>query len=323
MLVGALLVAATDVFSRKPGRAHTVATVLAAVAGVVGFLAILETVGIIPGEFSEAGFNRAALGFGQPNGLGMFLALSLPFVVHARRMRTGPARAIAGLALVMTVSGLVGTLSRGSALSVLSGACVLFLVGEWRFVLRVFVGAILAALAIDVVTGGAVRQTIAGTLADWSVAQRAALMLAGVQLFFENPVIGAGPGAFAVELDRIGALVPTLDDMKATPHNAYIQVAAESGIIGLLIWGWLLVALVRRGIAAVRIRTADPGVASIRRAALWTIGIFCAEGMVEWPLSHGHAQIAVIAAAIVCSSVSQPRGPEPEQPVTSAVRGSR
>jgi O-antigen ligase len=213
------------------------------------------------------------------------------------------------LALVMTVIGLAGTFSRGSWLSVLIGTFVLLLIGEWRFVLRVLGGALVAALVVDIVTGGAIRVTIAGTLLDWSVAQRAALMLAGIQLFLEHPIIGAGPGAFAAELDRLGALVPTLWDMKATPHNAYIQVAAESGLVGLSIYVLLLVALIRRALAAARGASADPVQASLRRAALWTLAIFCAEGMVEWPLSHGHAQIIIIAAAIACAAtVTQRNG---------------
>jgi O-antigen ligase len=306
MLIGGLLVAATDTFVRRPRSGHLIAQTIAVVASIVGFLAALETLGIIPGKFSEGGINRAALGFGQPNPLGMYLALSLPFVVHVRR-HSGPgvARAMATAALGTTVVGLVCTFSRGSWLSVLAGTGVLLFVGERRFVLRVIGGALLAALLVDIGTGGAVRQRITGTFVDWSVAQRAALMLAGIQLFLEHPVIGAGPGAFAAELDRLGALVPTLWDLQATPHNAYIQVAAEAGLVGLIIWIVLLAGLIRRGVRAVRHSTDDVAQTGLRRAALWTLAIFCALGMVVWPLSHGHAQIAVIAAAIVCAAPLQ------------------
>jgi O-antigen ligase len=303
VLIGGLLVAATDTFVRRPLSAELVARTIAVVASIVGFLAALETLGIIPGGFSENGINRAALGFGQPNPLGMYLALSLPFVVHVRR-RSGPgvARAMATAALCTTVVGLTCTFSRGSWLSVLAGTGVLLFAGERRLVLRVICAAFVAALVVDVGTGGAVHQRITGTLVDWSVAQRAALMLAGIQLFLEHPVLGAGPGAFAAELDRLGALVPTLWDLQATPHNAYIQIAAESGLVGLVIWIVLLAGLIRRGVRAVRHSTDDAAQTGLRRAALWTLAIFCALGMVVWPLSHGHAQIVVIAAAIVCAA---------------------
>lgn len=320
ILIGALLVAATDAFAGRPDRIRLVASVLAGAAGVVGGLAVLETVGVIPGQFPEIGVNRAALGFGQPNGLGMFLALCIPFSVHAWRASHGSRRALAAIALACAVAGLVGTFSRGSWLSVLAGAGVMILIGQWRFVLRVIGSGAIAAVFVDLLTGGAVRDTITGTLADWSVAQRAALMLAGVQLFLEHPIIGAGPGSFGAEIERLGALVPTLSDLKATPHNAYIQVAAEAGIIGLMAYVALLTALIRRAIAAVRASPADPVEAGIRRAALWTLAIACAEGMVEWPLSHGHAQIIVIAAAIACAASPGSAGEDDE--AAPAVRPS-
>lgn len=300
-LIGALTLVATDLFSDRPARAKLVAHVIAGTAGCVGFLGVLETIGIIPGAFPEGSVHRAALGFGQPNGLGMFLALSLPFAVHVRRTTRAGARTAATVVLALTIGGLAGTFSRGSWLSVLTGATVLVMAGELRLVLRVLGGALVAGILADIATGGTVRNTVAGTLTDWSVAQRAALMLAGVRLFLEHPVLGAGPGSFAVELNHLGTLVPRLTDMKATPHNAYIQVAAESGIVGLSAFIALLVALLRRALAAAREPATDATLASLRRAALWTLAIACAEGMVEWPLSHGHAQIIAIAVAVACT----------------------
>jgi O-antigen ligase len=209
---------------------------------------------------------------------------------------------MATAALCTTVVGLVCTFSRGSWVSVLAGTGVLLFLGERRFVLRVIGAAFVAALVVDIGTGGAVQQRITGTFTDWAVTQRAALMLAGIQLFLEHPILGAGPGAFAVELDRLGALVPTLWDLQSTPHNAYIQVAAESGLVGLTIWIGLLAGLIRRGVRAVSHSTDVGAQTGLRRAALWTLAIFCVLGMFVWPLSHGHAQLAVIAAAIVCSA---------------------
>jgi O-antigen ligase len=296
-LLAALLVAAIDLLARRPERARPAALAVAAVAGVTGAMAALEALGILPGAFDDGGVRRAALGFGQPNGLGMFLALSLPFGVHAGRAAAGRgSRVLAALALACIGAGLLVTFSRGSWLSVLVGTGVLLLVGERRLVLRVWAVALLAALAGDLATGGAVRETAAGVLRDWSVAQRAALMLAGIHLFLDQPVLGAGPGGFAEELDRIGALVPQLWDLKATPHNAYIQVAAESGLVGLSALVFLLLTSLRRAVRAAR--TAVSAHADLARTALWVLGIACVEGLVEWPLSHGHGQLVVLAAAL-------------------------
>lgn len=298
-----LLLAATDLIRRKPRRVDALVRVIAVVAGITGGLAVLETVGLLPARFPDAGhLNRAALGFGQPNGLGMFLAISLPFVVHLRRLATtSVGRLGAAVAIAATVAGLLGTFSRGSWLSVLAGAVVLPLAGGWRFTLRVWLGALIAALVADEAGNGVIRETALGLFNDWSIAQRAALMLAGLEMFLQDPVLGVGPGGFALELDRIGARVPDLWDLKPTPHNAYIQMAAEAGVAGLAAFVALLGMLLARALRLARSPSVDPGEASLRLTVLWALAVVCAEGMVEWPLSHGHGQLVILIGALACA----------------------
>lgn len=298
-----LLVVATDLIRRRPGRADLLVRVVAAVAAATGAFAVLETVGLLPARFPDAGMlNRAALGFGQPNGLGMFLALSLPFAVHVRlSAATRLSRVLGTVAIAATVAGLLGTFSRGSWMSVLVGAAVLPLAGGWRFVLRVWGVAVLAAVAADVASGGTIQETVFGVFRDWSVAQRAALMLAGVQMFLEHPLVGVGPGGFALEVEGIGAQVPGLWDLKPTPHNAYIQVAAEAGVIGLAGLLTLLGAIFVRAVRLARAPARDSVESSLRRMLLWAFAIACLEGLVEWPFSHGHGQLVVIIAALACA----------------------
>jgi len=299
----AFLIVATDLIARRPERANSLAWSLAAVAGITGGVAVLETVGVLPGRFPEAsGLNRAALGFGQPNGLGMFLALSLPFTIHVCRVAESRFARWMGTAIACaTVAGIVGTFSRGAWLSILAGAAVLPLAGQWRGALRIWGVALLFSIGADVITGGAIRETIFGLFQDWSVAQRASLMFAGIQMFLQNPVVGVGPGGFGPELDRIGALVPTLWDLKDTPHNAYVQMAAETGLIGLAAFVAFLLALFRRSLWAARSSGDDPSDSSLRTAVLWAFGIALAEGLVEWPFSHGHGQLVILTAAMACA----------------------
>ncbi len=314
LVLGGLLVALTDRLSGSEERTRRLLTAVAWVAGLAGMLAVLEAGGVIPGRFPEpSGLNRAALGFGQPNGLGMFLALCVPLVAHVRATaRTVGGRGAAGLALAATVAGLIATLSRGSALSVLAGTLLLPLVGQWRTALRIWGAALLAAVLADVATGGVVRDTVAGVVTDWTVAQRAALMLAGIRLFLESPLAGIGPGAFAHELERAGVLVPTLWDLQATPHNAYIQVAVEAGLLGLVAFGALLAAVFVRLLRSARVPGLPFQERSLRMALLWGFGVVLAEGMVEWPLSHGQGQMVVLLVALGCArAAAAPTSAEP------------
>jgi hypothetical protein len=64
-----------------------------------GTFAICQAVGILPSGFRwGSAFNRATLGFGWPNELGMFMAIGLPFTVHAARVATGRSSASRGAA---------------------------------------------------------------------------------------------------------------------------------------------------------------------------------------------------------------------------------
>jgi O-antigen ligase len=279
--------------------------VVALLCGLCGFLAVLESLAILPAQFPRWGTNyyRAALGLGQPNGLGLFFALFLPFCAAAawiEQRRTE--RTLLIVALIATIAGLFATFSRGAWISVIFGSLMLIFAGEWRRVLRILGSVVLAGIIIDLVTGGAIRDTAQRTLTDWVVEQRFSLMLAGVAMFAAHPLTGVGPGGFASELDTFGAQITALWDYLPTPHNAYIQMAAETGILGLLTYAVMLVVIGRSLVERTR-QSRDP----ISIASLWAFGVLCCSGLFIWPFAHGTGQVAMLALAIGFSRpVTQP-----------------
>jgi putative inorganic carbon (HCO3(-)) transporter len=304
----ALLVAATDLFSRDAGRVERMVSLLVAIASVCGVLAVLESVTVLPGQFPRWGtrFYRAALAFGQPNALGLFLASALPLAVHELTVARTPLRRVAvSCALGAVALGLVSTFSRGSWLSVLAGTSLLMLARDGRFVLKVWTITLLFAAAIDVASGGILTDTVQRTVGDWVIEQRAALMLAGVLMFLAHPILGVGPGGFADELDRFGAQIPQLFDYLATPHNAYVQMAAETGVVGLFAFVLFLVAVLQVLIRRARKAREDPAVSdeerSLRRALLWSFATVCFAGFVVWPFAHGTGQVVMLIAAAGCA----------------------
>ena len=313
----ALLVMATDLFRGDRGRMERVLSVLVWVAALCGVLALLETLRILPGEFPrfDTRFNRAALGFGQPNGLGLFLAVMIPLAAHRYGMaRTRIGRALHALAIGAVIVGLVGTFSRGSWLAVLAGSGVFLLSRDWRLSGRIWLVAVVCLVVVDLGSGGALRDTVQRTLGDWVLEQRAALVIAGVLMFLEHPIIGVGPGGFADNLDRFGAQVSQLWDIQPTPHNAYVQMAAETGVIGLVafvtflavtLWG-LLKEVRRAGRETGRRNTLD-----LRRALLWSFATVCFVGMVVWPFAHGPGQLVML---VVAMAYVLPRQPAVEAP---------
>lgn len=300
----ALLLLATDQLSGRPERVRRLSHTLVTVAAVCGGLALLETLRILPGSFPRSGtaFNRAALGFGQPNALGLFFAIMAPLAIYRRgAARTPGGRALATTAVAVIVLGLVGTFSRGSWLSLLGGSAALLVSGARRRLVRFWIGVAVVAVLVDVVSGGALRDTFRRTLGDWVIEQRFGLMLAGIAMFLAHPLLGVGPGGYARNLDRFGAQIFSLWDYLPTPHNAYIQMAAEAGLLGLVAFVVFMAAswwgVGRRLRLPARIgRTADA--LDFDRALLWSLTTIALAGMVVWPLSHGTGEAVMLVLAM-------------------------
>lgn len=305
----ALLVAATDVLGASRERTESLVSLLVLVGGACGVLAVLEAVDFLPGRFPRWGtpYHRAALGFGQPNALGMVLAPLIPLAVYRLEVAATPIARWAAIAWVAAmVLGLSATFSRGSWLAVVAGTLVLLPAGQIRWAVRLWLATIATAVVVDLISGGMLRDTFQRTLADWVLEQRAALILAGVLMFLAQPLAGVGLGGYATELDRFGAQIPQLFDYLPTPHNAFVQVAAEAGIIGLIpfLWflGYVLVRAIRRARAAGRDEATSPAERALRRSLAWSAGTVFAVGFSDWIFSHGPGQVAVLILALCLSA---------------------
>lgn len=305
LLLLGLLVAATDELTGSPRTVARLARAVAAVAALAGPLAALEAWGVIPGRFplEGTGLYRATLGFGWPNELGMFFAICVPLAVHLCRTARGTvARGLAWAVLAGVLAGLLATFSRGSWLAVPAGAAVLLLAGEARTVFRIWLWGAAAVVVLDLASGGAVLSRLASLPQDWVVAQRAALMLTGLLMFQAHPVVGIGPGGFGEHMEQFGLQVSWLWDFVGSAHNTYVQMAAETGLVGLvalLVFGTVAFLVLLRGARHGR-RDSDvpPDEQSLRLALLWSFGIILVLGMLEWLLAHGIGQLVVLVMAM-------------------------
>ncbi|MDD9974002.1 MAG: O-antigen ligase family protein, partial [Candidatus Poribacteria bacterium] len=70
-------------------------------------------------------------------------------------------------------------------------------------------------------------------------------------MFVENPILGKGYGAFAMLYEEDVALVGSYTaQYQLGAHSEYLQVMAELGIVGLVVWVWLNFAFLRYGFRA-------------------------------------------------------------------------
>jgi O-antigen ligase len=192
-----------------------------------------------------APFFRVNSVFWDPSVYGRFLVVamapSVVLIVLARSLKWSLA---ATAVLVVTWLGLLISFSQSSfaaLLVVVVGAA--FIAWRWRALVAV-------ALAFAVLAGIAVAQpqirrslqhhTTSGL--NSASSGRASLVANGIRIAKAHPVRGVGVGGFKrAYADRVH--LKGKDPKKAASHDTPVTVAAETGLPGLALFAWLLVAL--------------------------------------------------------------------------------
>ncbi len=153
----------------------------------------------------------------DPNEVAMLAASSLPIGIAFVELRPTFWRKVGLIVLALIVVFTVqATQSRGGQV-VLAAVVVTYTVkkiGLWRAAL-LFAPVAIAGLLLS---GDGGRED-----AEDSTQKRLGCMLAGTEMLWRNPVTGVGLGQFQQYHDQ-------------TAHNAYILAAAETGILGLVLW---------------------------------------------------------------------------------------
>jgi O-antigen ligase len=176
--------------------------------------------------------------FYDPNIYGRYLALVMLLlaciVLWARTRRHV---LICAGALVWLWAGLITSISQTSMVALLVGLAVL---AGWRFGARkaVYVAAALVAVAVLVLLaapsslhfglkgkGGSVNNATSG---------RANLIRGGLNLFADRPLAGFGSGSFASQYRSHQAA--SVASSTSASHTIPITVAAEQGIVGLILY---------------------------------------------------------------------------------------
>jgi O-antigen ligase len=231
LLLTAILV---DVASREVpiGMLLVSAVAGAAVAGAGALYSLIA-----------AGESRASGPLDDPNDLAHVLVAALPLVLPIVVGRRKPVSLLALLAGAVLVAGAAATFSRGGGLAL--GAAVVWLVARRVLPLRVLAAAIgvLAVLAL----GGAVvaRQELAKALqeksfiASTNVDTRELRWQAAARILTENPLLGVGPGGFRAEYPGASHNAE-IDEQSPVAHNMYLEVAAELGVPGFLLFAALI-----------------------------------------------------------------------------------
>jgi len=218
--------------------------------------------------------------------------------------------------LVGCVCGVVLSLSRGGAMAlVLECGMILWL--QTSGTRRV------AALAVFAVLGGAVvvyqfaaREANQGATYSEEQAkqERFELWRAARSAYLSNPILGVGSRRFAEFSQRYGELGH--DDLGKVAHNTYLELAADSGTLGLGTFLLMLRGVFRSLRGARVVRASDDGLAQTQLAAwvsLWSILFRAFLDAKEYDWSF----YTLTVIAIVSSTLLARRAPQ-EAPLAAA-----
>ena len=188
--------------------------------------------------------------FDQPNPYGGYLNLSLPLALALALFGRDPRmRWIAGGASILSLFALYLANSRGALLGLVAAMIVIAAVG-WRLERQALIAAAIGAplIAVAWITRliplsvqdkllsqfrvNDVSLTAQVNDANFSTIERLAHWVAGLRMFQAHPLLGVGAGNYAAAYQQYK--VTGWDESLTHAHNYYINVAAETGALGLL-----------------------------------------------------------------------------------------
>ncbi|KUI12951.1 hypothetical protein AU193_04195 [Mycobacterium sp. GA-1285] len=230
----------------------------------------------------------------------LIIGLPLAFALVSRALRSGHRRAVLGwsVALAALLGGVYLTQSRGAIIS----AMVVFFVWAWvsggRTKTRALRSLPVAALVLFIPGIGDRIWELLGFFTssspyhqavDSSVVGRTAAQEMAWAMFRDRPIFGFGPGTFLSEIPNYGGSTPTaiLHPSRSADaaHNLYLQLAADSGLVG--VFGFIALVGGFMWMVAARAVRVPPSAAADRPLAVALLA-----GMTGWLIASAFLHLA-------------------------------
>ena len=308
-----VMTAATIMLFQDRRKLHLLLLVIALSVGYYGVTGALWS---LYTGFAERLYGPAKSALGDNNALGFTLTMVLPIMVLVRRQATNP-WIRGGLLAVFALSivALFATYSRGAFI----GLCLsmpLTLALTWRKDVPVLVATAAACLVIYAAPRQWVErmQTITPTAYrdDSSGSKRMKSWYVALRLGLDHPILGAGFRPF--EPDVYEKYMPGYWD-NHDAHNHYLQVFAEHGFPGLLLFLALLVSLFLTLLRTVRATRGDPERQWISDAAQF-IGVSLVAyvvGGVFLNMPYFDLFYQLVAVVVILQQAAQNHGLRPDE----------
>jgi O-antigen ligase len=250
-----------------------------------------------------APFYRVNSVFWDPSIYGRFLVVailaSLVLAVHGATRRV----AIAAAAVVVAAwIGLVFSFSQSSFVALVVGVAIVAWFAWGRKTL-----ALLGLIAVIVLVAGLAMPSVRHHSLNSASGGRFKLVKNGIVIAAHHPVQGVGIGGFKKAYAKKTGLTGK-EPKAAASHDTPVTVAAETGIVGLALFGWLLIAAFLLAFRGVRPSFAGR-VCMILGVVLAAIGVHSLfyNAFFEDPIAWGVFGLAPLAAfALARERVTEP-----------------
>jgi O-antigen ligase len=223
--------------------------------GMLGIGLVLAVEGLLQGgeRFTAFGSNTLALGYGAGSASLIALFLVLP------GLRTSVLKAMTLVTIGLLAVAMIGSGTRGSLLALVVSIAVTFLLSlalghRRKFVLMSVIamaGIVVFVFSSSLVPASSLERfnsLLHGTeieAENSSAGTRLSYWRQSLALFSEYPLVGSGTGGFAWFVSG--------RDTQEYPHNIVLELATETGIVGLTIFACLMLFIVQNLLSALHV----------------------------------------------------------------------
>jgi O-antigen ligase len=224
-----------DLF-KDQGRARLLLLLLALLPGLLTVRGLLSD----PSVLNLDPMRRLGFPLDHPNTVGYVFAMSIPLALGLITNERGALRALGIASCGSQLVGLALTYSRGSWLAwTASMVFLLVMAKRWKAILCLLVVAVALYTFVKPLRDRALTLTMPQT--DLSLNDRVRVMKGALELGYENPIRGIGYGRGRLKEALKSTYEGTADEHSPIwhAHNVYLELFAETGILGLGAFLWL------------------------------------------------------------------------------------
>jgi O-antigen ligase len=193
---------------------------------------------------------------GHPNGFGAYLLFLVPLSISLSLSQIRPIHKFLCHAVsAVGIIALIYSFSRAAWVGFLVSIFVLAYVGQRTTGKNRILNMVAMLLILFLVVGsfyGMVAARVSG--GDRGSAQsRFAKWQGASAVVAAHPILGVGVNNFGLVVNRyFPYFEPTEDSVEKDPHNGYLRIAAEIGVVGLFFFMWFIIAFFKEALACLK-----------------------------------------------------------------------